>query len=60
MWEEERIFIELLKMPDNRVSIIVGGGSENNGQMEGHEDLSSAINDLTKRVVTDYVKMLKM
>lgn len=60
MLQEERIFIELMKMPDGRVGIVVGGGSENDGTMEGHEDLLSAIDDLANRVVHDYVKMLKM
>lgn len=55
--EEERIFIELMKMPDGRVSIIVGGGSVSYGQMEEHKDLASAIKELEERVVIDYMRL---
>lgn len=57
MFEEERIFVELLKMPDGRVSFVVGGGSINDGQMEEHKDLASAIKDLEERAIIDYKKM---
>lgn len=55
--EEVRIFLELLKMPDGRVSFVVGGGTTNDGQMEEHYDLSSAIKDLEERVVIDYKRL---
>lgn len=55
--EEVRIFLELLKMPDGRVSFVVGGGTTNDGQMEEHYDLSSAIKDLEERVVIDYNRL---
>lgn len=54
---EERIFIELLKMPDGRVSFAVGGGSTNNGQMEEHDKLTNALTDLAERATIDYIKM---
>lgn len=55
--EEERIFIELLRTADGRVNISVGGGSSNNGIMEEYGDLASAIKDLEKRVVIDYMRL---
>ena len=55
--EEERIFLELMKMPDGTVSIIVGGGSINDVLMESHKDLASAIKDLSERVVIDYNRL---
>ena len=55
--EEERIFIELLRAADGRVNISVGGGSSNNGLMEEYGDLASAIKDLEKRVVIDYMRL---
>lgn len=55
--EEVRIFLELLKMPDGRVSFVVGGGTINDGQMEEHYDLTSAIKDLEERVVIDYKRL---
>lgn len=41
--EEERIFIQLMKMPDGRVSISVGGGS--------------AIKDLEERAANDLYRL---
>ena len=57
MFEEERIFIELMKMSDGKVSIVVGGGSINDGLMKEHKDLTSAIKDLEERVVIDYKRL---
>ena len=55
--KEVRIFLELLKMPDGRVSFVVGGGTINDGQMEEYYDLASAIKDLEERVVIDYKRL---
>lgn len=44
-------------MPDGRVSFVVGGGTTNDGQMEEHYDLASAIKDLEERVVIDYKRL---
>lgn len=55
---ETRIFLELVKLPNGEVSISVGGGTINNGAMEEHSDLASAIKDLEERVVLEY-NMLK-
>lgn len=55
--EEVRIFLELLKMPDGRVSFVVGGGTINDGQMEEHYDLASSIKDLEERAVIDYKRL---
>lgn len=55
--EEVRIFLELLKMPDGRVSFVVGGGTVNDGQMEEHYDLASAIKDLEERITIDYKRL---
>ena len=55
--EEIRIFLELLKMPDGRVSFVVGGGTINDGAMEEHYDLASAIKDLEERTVIDYKRL---
>ena len=53
---ETRIFLELTKT-NGEVNISVGGGTCNNGQMEFHDDLTSAITDLNERVVVEYLKL---
>ena len=54
---ETSIFLELIKT-NGEVIISVGGGTCNNGQLNFHDDLTSAITDLNERVVVEYNLML--
>ena len=54
MAKEVRIYLELIKTYNGEIIITTGGGNCNNGTMETHKDLHSAIVDLNERAVVEY------
>lgn len=54
MAKEVRIYLELIKTDNGEIIITTGGGNCNNGTMEAHKNLHSAIVDLSERAVVEY------
>ena len=52
--KETRVFLELTKLDNGKITLITGGGVCNNGQMQSHDSLADAIKDLNERVVVEY------
>lgn len=52
--KETRIFLELIKSDNGEMFISVGGGTRNDGQLEFHDNIASAIKDFRKRTYESY------
>lgn len=52
--KETRIFLELIKSDNGELMISVGGGILNDGQLEVHDNIASAIKDFRKRTYESY------
>ena len=56
--KEVRLFVELTRADNGTITIITGGGNYNDGCMESHTSVESAIKDLSDRVFLEYNSMV--